>query len=250
MTAARRGQDSSGRRAPGLAGALAGELAGTFIIVFFGTASVLATKGENIVAVGLTFGFAVLLAIYALGHASGAHFNPAVSVGLAVIGKFPMRMVPLYAAVQLAGGLLASLAVFALFGEAGRAAPLLLGATAPGKGFRGGDALLAEFLITAILLLVIVGTATDDRADTPAVGLGVGFTIGAGVLAIGPVSGASFNPVRALSPMLVAGEFPSWGAYVVGPLAGAIRGALLYDRVIRAGSPPDLAGAVEEGPKG
>lgn len=231
-------------------GALTGELVGTFVLVFIGTGAVVATQGENLVAIGLAFGFAVLIVIYAIGHASGAHLNPAVTIALAAIGKFPVRSVAPYVAVQVVGGVLASLAVFALFGDAGRDAPLLLGATAPGEGFSGGDALLCEVLITAILLVVIVGTATDERADAPAVGLGVGFTVAAGILAFGPVSGASFNPVRSLAPMLVAGEFPAWAAYVAGPLIGGLLGAVLYDRVIRRGAPPELEGALEEAPKG
>jgi len=249
MTDGSRRREDAGTARTGLAGALTGELVGTFILVFFGTGTVVATRGEDLVAIALAFGFAVLVVIYAVGHASGAHINPAVTVALAAIGKFPLRAVPLYVAAQLAGAVLASLAVLALFGDAGSDAPLLLGVTAPGAGFSAADALLAELIITAVLLVVIVGTATDVRASAPVVGLGVGLTVVAGIFATAPVSGGSFNPARSLAPMLVSGEFPSWAVYVIGPVGGAVLGAVLYDRVIRTGAPPDREGAVEESPR-
>lgn len=234
------------RRTPGGAGALVGELVGTYILILFGTGAVVATKGEDLLVAALAFGLAVTLVIYALGHASGAHVNPAVTVALAAIGKFPARWIAPYVAAQAVGGILASLTLLAIFGSSAADAPLALGTTAPGEGFSGADAFLAELVITAILLVIIVGTATDERADAPAVGLGVGFTVVAGILAMGPVSGASFNPVRTFAPAIVSGEFTAWAAYLAGPLLGAVAGAVLYDRVIRGGSPPAAEGAVEE----
>ena len=246
MTKGRRHDAPTRRGASGSTGALVGELAGTYILVLFGTGTVVATKGEDLVAIALAFGFAVMAVIYAMGHASGAHINPAVTIALTVIGKFPVRWVAPYVAVQVVGAVLASLTVLALFGSSAADAPLRLGLTAPGDGFSGFDALLAEIIATAILLLVIVGTATDDRADAPAVGLGIGFTVAAAIFVTAPVSGGSFNPARTLAPMLVSGEFPSWTAYVVGPIVGGVLGAVLYDRVIRTGSPPAPEGALEE----
>jgi aquaporin NIP len=105
-------------------------------------------------------------------------------------------------------------------------------------------------LITFILLIVVMATATDERAESPAVGLGVGLTIAAGILVAGPVSGASFNPARSLAPMIVTGQFPAWAVYVVGPLAGALAGAFLYEFLLRPGEPPEPAGAVEEHERG
>jgi MIP family channel proteins len=237
-----------GSRDRGLIGAAVAELVGTFTLVLLGTGAVVATGGEDLVAIALAFGFAVLVVIYALGHVSGAHINPAVTIALTVAGKFPLRAVPVYLGAQAIGGVLASIVVLVLFGDAGDA--LSLGATAPGEGFGGGDAFLAELVLTFILLVVIVGTATDERADAPAVGLGVGLVVAAGILALGAVSGASFNPVRTLAPMLVSGDFPAWFAYIAGPVLGGVLGALLYDRVLRRGEPPSVEGAVEEKPKG
>jgi len=235
--------------------ALAGEVVATFLLIFIGTGAVVALEPAKagpaaLLAVALAWGFAVLAIVYAFGHVSGAHVNPSVTIGLAVARKFPWNAVPWYILAQLVGGLLGSLAVWAVFGSTSRDAPLLLGTTAPGKGFSTGTVFLAEVIITFILLLVVMATATDDRAESPAVGLGVGLTIAAGIITIGPVSGASFNPVRTLAPDIVAGQFPAWAAYVGGPLVGAVLGALLYEFLLRPGEPPSAAGAVEEHERG
>jgi MIP family channel proteins len=238
------------------AAAVLGEVVGTWLLIFIGTGSVVAvTQGAgegqpDLLAIALAWGFAVLVVVYAFGHVSGAHVNPAVTVALAVTRKFPWTAVPAYVGAQLVGALLGSLTVLAIFGPAAKDAPLLLGATAPGDGFTTGDVVVAEVVITAILLLVVMATATDERAESPAVGLGVGLTIAIGIIVVGPVSGASFNPARSLAPMLISGDFPAWAAYVAAPLAGAVVGALVYDRLLRPGEPPEPAGAVDEHAKG
>ncbi len=244
-----------------LAGAVVGELIATFLFVFFGTGTVcaigtlstgtsLAGHGALLVgnaAIGLAFGFGILIVVYAFGHLSGAHVNPAVTVALAAVGRFPWRVVPLYAIAQLLGAILAAFAVWIVFPGPVDHQPLILGATQPGVG--EGLALLAEFTITLLLMVVIMATATDERATPPAVGMAVGLTVGAGVFAMLPVSGGSFNPARSLGPMIVAWEFPGWWLYIVGPILGALAGALLYERVLRHAEPPTLTGRVEERPK-
>jgi MIP family channel proteins len=243
------------RRRPNAAAVL-GEVVGTWLLIFIGTGSVVAftqAAGEgdpDLVGIALAWGFAVLAIIYAFGHVSGAHINPAVTIGLAVTRKFPWAAVPAYLGAQLVGAVLGSLTVLVIFGASSSDAPLLLGATAPGDGYTAGNAFLAEVVITYILLLVVMATATDDRAESPAVGLGVGLIIAAGVLVVAPVSGASFNPFRSLAPMLVTGEFPAWLAYLAGPTLGAVLGALTYDRLLRPGEPPEPEGAVDEHPRG
>jgi MIP family channel proteins len=244
------------QRRNALPAAILGEIVGTFLLIFLGCGSVIvfterAGSGDpDLLAIALAWGFAVLAVVYAFGHVSGAHINPSVTVGLAVTRKFPWGAVPLYIVAQFVGAILGSLALLAVFGADGKADPLLLGATAPGEGFTKGGAFVAEVLITFILLIVVMATATDERAESPAVGLGVGLTITAGILVAGPVSGASFNPARSLAPMLVAGDFPAWGIYIAGPLVGAVLGALLYEFLLRPGEPPEPAGAVEESERG
>lgn len=202
----------------------------------------------DVAAISLAFGFAVVAVVYAFGHVSGAHINPAVTVGLAAARKFPLSAVPVYIAAQFVGAILASLTVWALFGAPARGGPIFLGAAAPGGS--AGAALLAEFVITFILLVVVMATATDERATAPVVGLAIGLTIAAGVFATLPISGGSFNPARSLAPMLVSGSFVSWWVYIAGPIAGGVAGALVYEFALRAGSPPETEGTLEEQPKG
>lgn len=236
------------RRPPGrVAIAALAEAVGTYILVFFGTGTVVAfltpLGGEQPapldgLAVAFAFGLAVVLAIYAFGHVSGTHINPAVTLALATVRRFPWSAVPLYLAAQFAGAILASLTLWALFGDDARKEPLLLGATAPGE--RGsGIALLAEVVITFILVVVIMATATDARAPGPlAAGLAIGLTVAAGILVTLPISGGSFNPARTFGPMIVSTEFPGWWAYLIGPPAGGIVGALTYELLLRRGAPP------------
>jgi len=239
-----------------LTGAIAAELIGTFLFVLFGIGTVCAigtaAGGGGLVsagdaAIGLAFGFGILIVVYAFGHLSGAHVNPAVTIALAAVGRFPWRVVPFYVVAQFLGAILAAFVVWIVFPGPVDHQPLLLGATQPGVA--DGLALLAEIAITFLLLTVIMATATDERATPPAVGLAVGLTVAAGVFAMLPVSGGSFNPARSLGPMIVAWEFPGWWLYILGPLLGAVAGALLYERVLRHAEPPTLTGRVEEQPK-
>jgi MIP family channel proteins len=239
-----------------LSAAVLGEVVGTFLLIFLGCGALIAfteRAGDgtpDLLAIAMAWGFAVLAVVYAFGHVSGAHVNPAVTVGLAATRKFPWAAVPAYIIAQFVGAVIASLALWAIFGDASRESPLLLGASVPGEGYSNGTVFLAEVLITFILLIVVMATATDERAESPAVGLGVGLTIAAGILVVGPVSAASFNPARSLGPMIVSGEFPAWLAYIAGPILGAVLGAFLYDYLLRPGEPPEPAGAVEEHSRG
>lgn len=241
-----------------LTGAVVAEVFGTFLFVLFGIGTVVAIgvlgagsplgPGGTLVAgdaaIGLAFGFGILIAVYAVGHLSGAHVNPAVTVALAAVGRFPWAVVPFYVAAQLLGAILAALVVWIVFPGPVSDQPLILGATQPGVA--DGLALIAEIAITFVLVTVIMATATDRRATPPAVGLAVGLTVAAGVFAMLPVSGGSFNPARTLGPMIVAWDFPGWWLYIVGPLVGALAGAFLYERVLRHAHPPTTTGRVEE----
>jgi MIP family channel proteins len=238
------------------AAAVFGEVVGTWLLIVLGTGAIVALTqaagkdDPDLLAIALAWGFAVLVIVYAFGHVSGAHVNPAVTIALAVTKKFPWSAVPAYVVAQFIGAILGSLTVLLIFGSEVKDAPLLLGATAPGDGFSNATVFVSEIVITFILLLVVMATATDDRAESPAVGLGVGLTIAAGILVAGPVGGASFNPARSLAPMLVSGHSPAWLVYVAGPLIGAVLGAVVYDRLLRPGEPPEPEGAIDEHSKG
>lgn len=218
------------------------EIVGTFVLVFAGTAVAVAASLNRPIAgapltslaVGLTFGLVLAAIVAALGHVSGAHFNPAVTIGLAVAGKFPWNRVVLYWIAQFVGAILAGLAVWATFGDAARLGPAL-GATFPTAGTSVGQAFLMEALITFILVFVIMGVATDDRAGKVIAPLAIGFALGVAVLIGGPVSGGAANPARALGPMIVAAKFTAFWVYLLAPLVGGAVAALIYGPLRRRG---------------
>lgn len=228
-----------------LFGAVVAEIIGTYILVIVGAGTVVAvtlTAPEaataNRTAISIAFGLAVMIAVYAFGHVSGAHINPTVTVGLAAVGRFPWRAVPAYLVAQFVGASLAGLTIWAFFGNEVRSAPLLLGTTAPGE--RGwGIAFLAEVILGFLLVVVVLATATDERATPAGAGLSIGFIIGAGIYVTLTVSGGSFNAARTLGPMIVAGQFPHWWVYLLAPTIGGVLGAFCYEYLTRSGAPPE-----------
>jgi MIP family channel proteins len=225
--------------------AAAAEAVGTFILVFAGTSVAVAaalgraTAGAayGSLAVALAFGIALLIIASALGHISGAHVNPAVTIGLAAGRRFPWRFVPTYVIAQLAGGCLGALATWAVFGDAART-KAHLAATYPAAGVGDGRALLVEALVTIVLVLVVVAVATDERVSPATTSIGVGFALAVAVFIAGPLSGGAANPARALGPMIVAGKLTAFWIYLVGPLVGGAIASLLYN-VISIARPPD-----------
>lgn len=224
-------------------GAIVAEIIGTYTLVFVGAGTVIAVllatpdAAANRTAISIAFGLAVMIVVYAFGHVSGAHINPTVTVGLAAVKRFPWRAVPAYLAAQLAGGILASLSHWLLFGNQARTAAVILGTTPVGD--RGpGTAFVAEVILGFLLVVVVLATATDDRAIPAGAGLAIGFVIAAGIYVTLTVSGGSFNAVRSLAPMIVAGQFPGWWVYLIAPVIGGVLGAVCYDRLARAGAPP------------
>jgi MIP family channel proteins len=220
---------------------------GTFLLVFAGTATATAAtlyRGvvgpavfSDSLAVALAFGLTLAALVAALGHVSGAHLNPAVTLGLAATGKFPGRYVPAYVGAQFAGAILAALAVWAIYGDVGRS-HAGLGATRVSAATSGGQAFLAEALVTFFLVFVVVSVATDDRAPASAAGPAVGFTLAAAILAAGPLTGGAVNPARALGPMIVAGRLGGAWVYLLAPVAGGVLAAVLYDRFVKRAAKP------------
>jgi aquaporin Z len=198
------------------------ELLGTFflVLVAVGGGMVNARFGGNAVPYGARVvapALMVMAIILFMGTVSGAHLNPAVSIAFAARGDFPWRRVPAYIVAQFVGACLATLLLWALIGKQGSA-----GLTLPGPGISTTTAMLWELVLTTGLVSVILGTASGAQAIGPIAAIGVGGYIALAGLWGSPVSGASMNPARSLGPALVLGDWTSWWAYLVGPLAGGL----------------------------
>jgi MIP family channel proteins len=222
-----------------MVGAAIAELVGTFILVFGGTAVAVgailsrptAGAAYDSLAIALAFGLALAAVVAAVGYVSGAHVNPAVTLGMAATGKFPWKYTPIYIGAQLVGAVLAAFATWLTFGGPARS-EANLAATYPAQGVGDLQAFLVEVLITFILVFVVMAVATDERAPTAIAPIAVGFALAVGVFIAGPVTGGSANPVRALGPMIVAGDLTSAWLYILGPIVGGVLAALLYDRTM------------------
>jgi aquaporin Z len=194
------------------------ELLGTFMLVLVAAGGgILHAKGQiSLAAAVVAPGLMVLAIILFMGAVSGAHLNPAVSFAFAVRGDFPWKRVPGYVIVQLVGATLACLFLLAVFGNVKH-----LSATLPGWGYHDWQAFLMEIVLTALLLSVILGTASAAQ-NVGAIGaLGVGGYIALAGLWSAPVSGASMNPARSFGSALVSGDWTAYWVYVAGPLLGA-----------------------------
>jgi aquaporin NIP len=207
--------------------ALVGEFMGTFFLVFAGTGAIIVdvqTRSVTHVGVALVFGLVVAALVYALAHVSGAHFNPAVTIGFWTAGEFPAARVPPYIAAQLLGALTASSMLRLLFGMSGS-----LGATVPNGG--AGTSFWLEVAMTCLLVFVIMGSAVHGRATKSFAGIAIGSVIALDALFGGPISGASMNPARSLGPAIVAGLWQDQWLYVLAPIAGAILAVIGYKAI-------------------
>jgi MIP family channel proteins len=211
-------------RPPALARALVAEAIGTFALVFAGCGAIMVdakTGALGHIGVAITFGLVIMAMIYALGHVSGAHLNPAVTFSFAISRHFPRWQIVPYWAAQLGGALLAAAI---LRGSLGNIAQV--GATFPS----GSDqqAFLWEVVLTFFLMLVIMAVATDTRAVGEAAAIAIGGSVGLDAMFGGPISGASMNPARSLGPGIVTGDLHAIWVYLLAPVAGAALAALAY----------------------
>jgi aquaporin Z len=224
------------------------ELLGTFALVLVAAGGgILHGQGQiSLAAAVVAPGLMVMAIILFMGAVSGAHLNPAVSLAFALRGDFPWKRVPGYIIIQLIGASLACLFLLAVFGNIQH-----LGATLPGPGYENWQALLMEIVLTALLVSVILGTASAAQNVGAIAALGVGGYIALAGLWSAPVSGTSMNPARSFGPALVSGDFSSYWVYVVGPLAGAlIAVGCAFVLRGRGGDPISLAagsGVLDEG---
>ncbi len=225
---------------PTLTQKVAAETLGTFVLVFFGCGSIVfatqAGTATTISAIGLTFGLAVMVMVYAVGRISGGHFNPAVSVGAGMAGRIAWRDVGIYVLAQLVGAIVAGTALFVLlqgydgFDSEGNMGQNFFGDQSPDQGIAAWSAFLLEFLLTALFVLVILAV-TDARNQHPALApLAIGLTLAAIHFVAIPATGTSVNPARSIGPALYAGTdaiLQLW-LFILAPLLGATAAGLGY----------------------
>lgn len=220
----------------------AAESLGTFALVVVGPgAAMVAAKtgafGHG--GVALAFGLAVTLIVAASGHLGGAHINPAVTVGLWSVRRFPAREVLPYVLAQCLGAVAASLLLRWLLGDVGG-----LGATVPGVTL--ARAFVIEAGYTGLLGFVIMAVATDERVPAAVAPFALGATVFAGALVTGPLTGGSFNPARSLGPAVAGGAWTAHWLYWVAPTVGMVAGMRCYDW-LRGASPAAVDAAVPTG---
>jgi MIP family channel proteins len=207
-----------------LARALGAEAIGTFALVFAGCGAIMVdakTGALGHVGVAISFGLVIMVMIYALGHVSGAHFNPAVTFAFALARHFPRRHVLPYWTAQLVGALIAASILRGSLGDIAH-----VGATYPSAS--DAQAFLWEAVLSFFLMLVIMAVATDTRAVGEAAAIAIGATVGLDAMFGGPISGASMNPARSLGPGIVAADLSSVWVYLLAPMVGATVGAVAY----------------------
>ena len=251
---------------PGLGQKLTAEFLGTFVLVLLGVGSVViltaATGGGpqvaliELTAIGLSFGIAVMVMVYAVGRISGGHFNPAVSLGAAIGGRAAWSEALLYMLAQVLGATVGAGALFVVAkGYPGWQAEGRMGANSFGSHGSGIDwwaALLLEALLTAVFVFVILAV-TDTRNEHPALApLAIGFTLAAIHFVAIPATGTSVNPARSIGPALFAGStaLQQLWLFIVAPLLGGLVAGLLYPAVFGRGSDPVAGSGLRLGPRG
>ncbi|XP_070047002.1 nodulin-26-like [Nicotiana tomentosiformis] len=203
------------------------ELVGTYIFIFVGCGSALVDRERTLTigGIAMAWGLSLMGLIYTLGHVSGAHFNPAVTIALAAARKLPLLHVPMYVFPQFLGSTLACLTLSVLFNHQGDILPTLTQYKNPVTDF---EAITWEFIMTLILMFVICGAATDDRASKELAGVAIGVTLLFEVLIAGPITGASMNPARSLGPAIVSGVYKNQWVFVIAPILGAMTATGIY----------------------
>lgn len=214
---------------------LTAEFIGTFALIFFGAGSICvdwyphSSNALGLLGIALAHGLAIAIMVCALGHISGGHFNPAITVGFWVTKRLNTVDTIAYWAVQLAGATAAAYLLKSLVPDDTRHA-VALGTPMLARDFTLLPAMVLEAVTTFFLVLTVFATAVDERSSfRPVAGFAIGLSITLGILVAGPFTGAALNPARAFGPALASSHWQNHGVYWIGPLAGGFLAGFLYD---------------------
>jgi aquaporin Z len=199
------------------------EFIGTYALVFFGTGAMVVESihpNIGVVGIAIAFGAVVMAMIYAFGETSGAHINPAVTIGFAFAGRFEKKEVVPYILFQILGAIAASFTLKFLFPDLA-----LYGNTLPSDGWL--QSFVLEFILTLILMLVIMKVSSGSKETGTMAAIAIGGTVLIEALVFGPITGASMNPARSIAPALASGNFQDLWLYIVAPVIGAIVAILI-----------------------
>jgi aquaporin TIP len=225
---------------------LVAEFIGAFALTFIGAGAIMSAasfEGYALIGIAAAHGLVIAVMVCAFGHVSGGHFNPAVSVGMLVTRRMNGQEFGGYVIAQCLGGIAAALLLAGIYDDPVKS-DAHLGVPALGAGVGVGAGLVVELILTFFLVIVVFGVAVDGKGSYNAVaGLPIGFVIFFDILMGGPLTGAAMNPARWIGPALVDGFWDDFWIYIVGPLAGGILAALVYEYVIVPDKAP--AAAVE-----
>ena len=230
--------------------AVVAEAVGTFLFFFVGIGAVVAgtyagAAGPGLVGVAFAHGLALAVLVSALGAVSGGHFNPAVTVAVRLSGGIAWGAAVVYILAQLLGAVAAAFAVKAVFPEAA-SAPTNIGTPALGEGISVAAGIGIEAVLTLLLVMAVFGTAIDPRAPKLG-GLAIGLAVAADIMMGGPVTGAAMNPARWFGPAVASGSYDNWYVWWIGPLIGAIVGAVIYRYALAGEAEPEVTPATPEG---
>lgn len=212
------------------------EFVGTFALIFIGVLSITAVNIirapdgiANLASIGLAHGLTIAVMVASLGAVSGGHFNPAVTIGMLVVGRIGVIDALMYVIAQLAGASAASFLIAGVFDGAavGAGTPVLAPQVSAGAG------IVIEAVTTFLLVSVVFGTALDDRAPKSVFPFAIGFAYALGIMATGPLTGGAMNPARTFGPALAAGLWSNHIVYWIGPIIGAVLAASLHQFVFQ-----------------
>jgi aquaporin Z len=211
------------------------EFIGTFALTFIGVLSIsseliVGTPGAPVSLIVVAFAHGLILAVMiaAMGAVSGGHFNPAVTFGFLVTGRLNPATAAIYWGAQLLGAIVAAYLLSFMTGVDA----VLRGTPVLAENVGGGMGIVLEAVATFFLVLVVFGTAVDERAPRYVYPLAIGLTLAAGIMALGPITGGALNPARAFGPALATGEFERHWVYWFGPLLGGAVGAMVQQMVL------------------